>query len=179
MRRVTRQAIAAAAVVGLALLAAPAAHARALVPMPPYVHYVDATPEGWPADQDFRAATAGATVYYRAPLDRSDRYHELGHVFDWVVLSDTDRAALQRVMRRPGPWVPEDSPDDAPDECFAEWYMNARMGHRGLNLRRGGSWEVGYDCGLPSRRRVARFTFIVHQSLVRWRELAAQRPQAP
>lgn len=141
------------ALVGAALV--PASASAAPVPAPPHVTYVQGKPPGWVGP--FRAAAAGDVIYLSRGVDRWTREHELGHVFDYLVLTDADRAYFTRLMRLAGPWTDGERDCDAercPDEWFADWYANARIGC-GPTL--GNCWETGYAESPRSDRQFVRF----------------------
>lgn len=109
-----------------------------LVPMPATVNFVN----GWPADQPDTMGTAltdlaSNTIYYRQPLDKFARAHEVGHLLDSQVLTDGDRHYFQRVMHAPaGAWNQGTGMDggfQSPNEWFADYYAAAASG---LNLSR-------------------------------------------
>lgn len=78
--------------------------------------------------------------------------HEIGHQFDWRVLTNADRVRLAAVMHAPWPWSQGSRPSGS--EWFAEAYSTcARPGlMRTLSRRKGRVW-MRYDWQ-PSVRRV-------------------------
>lgn len=77
-------------------------------------------------------------------------YHELGHAFDALLLTDPQRAALKRAMgAAPRPWR---SPPNSPHEQFAEAFrLCATYGPR-WTMR--GDYTIKYGWQ-PTRRRYA------------------------
>lgn len=118
---------------------------------------------GW---EGFRAAEAGGTIWYTADADAWDLAHEMGHAFDEQELTDSDRRRLsgRQVMRTGGgPWI---TGDGGPDECFADWYANARLGQGpGFADRHGVErWDPGYTLSTPTVARYRRFLRIVNHA---------------
>ena len=93
-------------------------------------------------------------VYVRT-RDRFARWHELGHVFDWQVLTDADRAWFTRLLRFPPetPWWSDDAMQEgegvSPSEQFADAYAACGMGRspagRRVQSRVVVEWTTGYD----------------------------------
>lgn len=61
-------------------------------------------------------------------------FHELGHIFDFTVMTDAEREEFERINRYPGEW--EISPDptapfegEPPREMFADAYANCSIDH--------------------------------------------------
>jgi hypothetical protein len=155
------------------------ARPKPLVPRAPQVKWVNAPPPGgwWP---DARAAADDTTIYYNRDADRRDKQHELGHLFDEQVLSDSERVRLSRIMRVKGDWV-QDHYDEkgnptgqvSPTEAFADWYGNARMGQGpGFKQRTkygpAERWDPGYGVNPRGPRAYRRFLKIVNRSYARY-----------
>jgi hypothetical protein len=164
-------------VVALLLLAAPAANAG--VPAPPRVTYIHARPPGMETDPTFRAGADGETIYYVGRLDPFVRNHELGHVFDDELLNDGDRHFFTRMMGLRGPWVQAPTEvlgalqggDRSPNEWFADWYANARLGNDPAR-----AWVYGY-ADMPSARTFHQFIAAVTR--VYHRRMGARATRAP
>jgi hypothetical protein len=79
--------------------------------------------------------------------------HELGHVFDLLVMGNADRARVKRILRRPGrrPWWRGRTPVA---ELFAEGYSWCARYRRIASLRRYASY--GYDPTPEQHRRLCR-----------------------
>jgi hypothetical protein len=157
------------ALVAVALIPAGAA---AKVPAPPHAEYVYAIPEGWTGP--FTAAAAGTTIYINPRgVDRYTLEHERGHVFDYLVLTDADRAYFTRLMRLRGPWTQQGEEvlgqwaggGRSPDEWFADWYANARLGC-GPSLGR--CWTTGYAESPMWDRQFRRFLRRLDRSYAVW-----------
>lgn len=83
--------------------------------------------------------------------------HELGHVFDYTVMSDAHRAGFLKIMRDRRPWR---SDSKSPHEQFAVAYdLCARGGNRTWRRWRsmtanGAQFGYGYRATPPQHRRV-------------------------
>lgn len=95
--------------------------------------------------EGLRCTSAGTFTMWIAPwLDgwrgaRKAFHHELGHNFDYYVMSDLDRAAFAALLKDPRPW------DEAPSslkEKFAEAYKWCALR---LRIKRApNEWGYGY-----------------------------------
>lgn len=150
-------------VVGLALLAAPAASAARFPipsPMPTILHapcpvdpdaggcaYVDPVALASGAYGDDCPNPAGC-IFLRT-RNRFARWHELGHAWDQQKLTDSDRRWFARKLEMAGqPWFDEAwNPGGSPGERFADAYANCALRN---TFRRG--WETAYDY-MPTLRR--------------------------
>lgn len=98
------------------------------VPAPPKINYVQGVAPGHDQAADATAEAVGAaqTVYYQTPMDGFTRGHEAGHIFDYEVLSDGDRAYFQRLLHTPaGAWrtgTGTGAGMHSPNEAFADYY---------------------------------------------------------
>lgn len=84
------------------------------------------------------ADLAEGVVYLNAAAEHADpwgptlegeiREHELGHIYDWRYLSETERISFRRLVRAPTllPWWGEDSVS----EWFADAYASCSLGRR-------------------------------------------------
>jgi hypothetical protein len=78
-------------------------------------------------------------------------FHELGHVFDWLVMTDSVRARFAALIRRPGEWNWTTTNRNPPVEQFAEAYsMCAR--HRTIRAVAYGNYDY---TPTPARHRRA------------------------
>jgi hypothetical protein len=144
----------------LAAVASGPAPARHGIPSPPHVRYVYARPPGWTGP--FTAAAAGDPIWRARHVDTFTLEHERGHVFDYELLTRADRRYLTRLMRLRGDWTLAGSWElgqweggaRSPDEWFADWYANARMGC-GPSL--GYCWTLGYADSPRWDRQFRRF----------------------
>lgn len=129
-----------------------AAASLAFVPAPPTVQYARGVPEGVPADWLYTASynPSDKTVYFVGALDRTMRGHELGHAFDFQVLTDGDRTYFMRVMGLHGPWN-NPGADPNPIEAFADWYGNDANRYDAVH-----SWDASYTSP-PTALRFRRF----------------------
>jgi hypothetical protein len=96
---------------------------RAAVPTPPgLVRLSLAACPGGPAWGAACASPADRAIHLGSEgRDPVTLLHELGHLFDELVLDDTDRAAFQALLGRRGPWFGP-AASDPPNERFAEAY---------------------------------------------------------
>jgi hypothetical protein len=140
------------------------------LPAPPQVTVVVGTPPGWTGP--FTAASADSTVWRAPRVDRFTFQHELGHVFDYELLTDADRAYFTRLMRLHGDWTQAGSwqlgqwqgGGRSPDEWFADWYANGRM-RCGPSL--GNCWTLGYADSPRWDRQFKRFLWRVRAAAAR------------
>jgi hypothetical protein len=90
-----------------------------------------------------------ATIWFGRSADRGDFLHELGHQFDYNVMTDAARASFMRIARLSGPWRSA-SPNPA-HERFAEAYRMCA-----LNPRRPDETQMGYlyEPSVRQHRRV-------------------------
>ncbi len=77
------------------------------------------------------------TIWFGPLADRGDFLHELGHQFDYNVMTDAARASFMRIAHLGGPWRSE-SPNP-PHERFAEAYRMCAQ-----NPRRPDETQMGY-----------------------------------
>lgn len=116
------------------------------------------------------ACFTNGTIYLGAGASRFERQHEIGHAFDAEVLTDSQRADFQRMMRAPaGPWFAGTGFPaglHSPAEWFADYYAVCLAR---INPRQG--WPDSY-APRPTLRRFLRvcnaikFVSFVHQSSV-------------
>lgn len=147
----------------LALLVPSVADAKPkAVPLPP---------AGWTvvhdeaAVENVRSTTSATTAYAYAdvaanrvvtstPLGRYETAHEVGHLFDWHVLTDADRAYVAAMLHVRGEWFGWRA-DGNGAEVFADYYAAAAIGLdprprrvRGGGIVYGDGWltyaHVGY-----------------------------------
>lgn len=121
----------------MVLLALPAAASAGRMPRPPVLRVsADRCPDaGGPC-------ASSSTIYVDGSSDRFIRAHEIGHLFDAQLLTDSDRAWFMRAMHLPGPWVQGSGwPDGAasPSEWFADYYAACDTG---INPNR--EWVASY-----------------------------------
>lgn len=118
------------AAIALALGFAPAATAK--VPQPPTGVRVVTDPAQVRAATSHIDGTAFAyadvttgTIYTSARLDRFELAHEVGHVVDWQLLTDQDRAVFAEITHAPaGGWFDWAYEGDGA-EYFADYYAAA------------------------------------------------------
>lgn len=131
----------------------------AFIPAPPVVHFAHTRAPGLPQDWLSSAAydSATKTVYFEGALSKSGRGHELGHAFDFQVLTDGDRVFFTRLMGLSGAWdqgsgyTRTAAAGKSPVEVFADWYGNAVNGHDATH-----SWDSSYSA-TPTGRTFRRF----------------------
>jgi hypothetical protein len=146
-----------AALVAVALLAAaPAAHAITVVgtdgapAFDPFQRWADRSAMPTPPGKvtiDLDTTTCdGAvacttslppTIWFGPLADRGDFLHELGHQFDYYVMTDASRASFMRIAGVRGPWRTDGA--NPPHERFAEAYRMCA-----LNPRRPDEGQMGY-----------------------------------
>lgn len=136
-----------------ALLLTPSTAQARPVPLPP-------TPWQVVRDQDAVAAVSsehpGVFAYAYAdvshsrivttgPLENTELAHEVGHLFDWQVLTDTDRSAFAAVMHSPARgWYELQMPSGDAAEWFADYYAAAAGNYDPRTRRvRGGGIRTG------------------------------------
>lgn len=91
-----------------------------------------------------QACTDGATIWMGRPFwPRYAILHELGHVFDGLHLTDSDRGTFTALMRDERPW------EDQVEETFADAFFACAM-----NGRRHSVYTPVYD---PPGRQGGRF----------------------
>jgi hypothetical protein len=100
------------------------------VPAPPSVKWVRGVAPGTPAGVMSPAQTDFVTnpIYSTQPLERYDRAHEVGHLFDSQVLSPGDHNFFQKLMHAPaGAWYQGSAADTGggPSEWFGDYYAAA------------------------------------------------------
>lgn len=129
-------------------------------------------PDGWTFEIDPGAVsrvTDGTLAYAYAddsshivaatPLNRRETAHEVGHVFDWQVLTDTDRAALIPIMGAP---TDRDWGDPYGGcEWFADYY--AAVSSDDMRRRKRGGWTSGISAPYATitYRRLNRFRWFL------------------
>ena len=127
--------------VACALVFASSAGAQSLVPAPPVVNRVVAACPGLSGSDQRPCSGAPSTVYWNpAWPDPAAWEHELGHLFDYQVLTDADRAAFQRIVGVTGAWRPGTGAA-GPAEYFAVAYSQCAL-HR--TVRRSNTLGYGY-----------------------------------
>jgi hypothetical protein len=129
-------------------LAAPAVADASRVPLPPRltVHHAPCPYNPVGTLQEDRACSGDEDVWISSRADRFDRWHEIGHVFDAQVLTDSDREYLTRLLGiKPGEWVRDSYRD--PSEFFADAYAACALG-----LDPDHHWVTGYGYE-PTRRQ--------------------------
>lgn len=101
---------------------------EARIATPPLSVEIKLTP---PLDCAEREACAGGPteIWVTGPIDKTVFLHELGHLFDWQVLTDLDRERFLQIIGRTGrPWdyaePGVDIHDTSPREFFAMFYSN-------------------------------------------------------
>lgn len=103
-------------------------------------------PEGCPGREEPACTWEGGPIYLaRGWADRGTFLHELGHQFDYVVMSDAARDRFRQIIGDERPWR---SSPNSPHEKFAEAFNYcARFGddvsrkeHRQVVLRLGGGY---------------------------------------
>ena len=120
---------------------AASAGAQSFVPAPPVVNRVVAACPGLGAADQRPCSGAPSTVYWDpAWPDPAAWQHELGHLFDYQVLTDADRAAFQRIIHLAGPWRPGTGAA-GPAEFFAVAYSQCAL-HS--SVRRASTLGYGY-----------------------------------
>ena len=139
----------------------------ARVPLPPagavVVHYAPCPefPEeagcAWP-EQDGQPVHVFVLPSRDRSEDRRTFWHELGHAYDWTVLSDVQRAKLTLLMGMRGPWSKRPM-EDQPAEAFGEAYRFCAMGadrSRRAFRREDASVEYGYAVTFRRQRGICR-----------------------
>lgn len=101
-----------------------------LVPAPPVMNFAQGVAPGTPAGVMSPAQTdfTTNTIYSTQPLERYDRAHEVGHLFDSQILSPGDRNFFQKLMHAPsGAWNQGSAADTGggPSEWFGDYYAAA------------------------------------------------------
>jgi hypothetical protein len=100
-----------------------------LMPMPPAV---DVTATGCPQyPQSDGCAVAPSTVYLAPHAESDDLLHEVGHLFDYQVMTYMDRLRVRVTFRDMRPWR---SSPNGPYEKFAEAYAACAAGFSGTQL---------------------------------------------
>jgi hypothetical protein len=95
------------------------------------------------------ASPAPATIWFTPRADREDFVHELGHHFDYSVMTDQARAGFQHIMGLDGrAWR---SAPNSPHEKFAEAYRMCSNSPGSPDLTR---WGYGYQPTTAQHRRV-------------------------
>ena len=95
-------------------------------------------------------------IVYLDTDDRFTRWHELGHLFDWQLLTDTDRTMFTRLLGFDAetPWWSDDAMYDrigiSPSEQFADAYASCALGRSPAGHGEPGGrtvveWATGYD----------------------------------
>ena len=90
------------------------------------------------------------TVCLAAAAGPGDREHELGHVFDYLRMTDERRARFTRIMGLGGPWR---APPNSPHEQFAEGF---RMCVRDPRRPDRTAWAYAYHPTRAQHRAVCR-----------------------
>lgn len=128
---------------------------HAKVPTPPTTIQIEETP--CPSDDRTSACTwVGGPIHLvprrLGPVVRHEFLHELGHSFDYLVMTEWARARFLKIIRDSPPWH---APANSPHEQFAEaWAFCARFGaaKRSRRLRRRMLFaSVGYGYALNWR----------------------------
>lgn len=103
----------------------PAAATAAPVPLPPLGWTVEVNEEATMNAQAYAYADILADkVITSGPLDRYQLAHEVGHLFDWQVLTDSQREEVRLLMHAPaGDWERE----HGAGEWFADYYAAAAI----------------------------------------------------
>lgn len=146
-----------------ALCAAAPAAARP-VPLPPgaawtIVHDAGAVSTETAGTMAYAYADVeNARIVTTGPLDRREVAHEVGHIFDWKALTDTDRAWLTHIMGAPTDRTWWQSRGGA--EWFADYYaaIATDVDPRPHRTRRGGltSGDGGAPYATLTYRRLQR-----------------------
>jgi hypothetical protein len=99
------------------------------------------------------------TIWFGTDADRGDFLHELGHQFDYSVMTDSARASFMRIVGREGAW--RSSGANPTHERFAEAYrMCARDPRRPDDSRMGYLYE-------PSVRQHRRVCALIERTAAR------------
>jgi hypothetical protein len=121
---------------------------------------------GCPGRDDVVAcANVDSAEVFVAGADAFERWHELGHLFDYQRLTDTDRGRLTPLLGfRPGaPWWSTEE-DDQPGEFFADAYAACALRLSPRGYRRGRAlildWQTAYGY-FPTARRHARVCAVI------------------
>jgi hypothetical protein len=116
--------------------------------------------------------------------------HELGHVFDYVAMTQAARDGFEMIMRDPRPWR---SPPNSPHEQFAEayglcgadprsvrWDYLGAGGHRdhvSIILKGDGVMDPGFDY-TPTRRQQQRVCALIRRQAQRAKAFPSERLKA-
>lgn len=107
---------------------------------------------------------ADRTIRLRPDATRDDFRHELGHEFDFTVMTPAARAGFQKIMGLRGPWLapdggtPTQGSVDVPGEQFAEAYRAYSN-----NPRRVGTQPLYYGYN-PSARQYRRVGALLNRA---------------
>lgn len=90
--------------------------------------------------------------------DRAVLWHELGHQFDYSVLSEAHRDKFRALIRDTRPWR---SPPNSPHEQFAEAYRWCALNPAARRLPRLGAFKFGYH---PTGRLHRRICLLIQRA---------------
>lgn len=113
---------------------------RALVPLSPAAVTIErgvCPPSASMFSRSCAINTAPLTIWLSGRDGSPTLYHELGHIFDYTVMTDAARAEFGRIVHDTRPWR---SAKNSPHEKFAQAYEACAM-HRKIS---GPLWDVGY-----------------------------------
>jgi hypothetical protein len=113
-----------------------------------------ASPSAAPSTVDRLATITLGGTYPTALTRRYAFLHELGHIFDFTMLSDSDRATFLATVKRPQWWDTSSKPGG---ELFADAYAFCALNRRLLGLDEG----YGY---VPSRHAFRRVCAMVRRA---------------
>lgn len=114
---------------------------RALVPLAPVTVTIErgvCPPDASMFRRSCAINASPVTIWLSGRDGRPTLYHELGHVFDYTVMTDAARGEFGRIVHDTRPWR---SAKNSPHEKFAQAYAACAM-HHAIS---GPLWDTGYD----------------------------------